>query len=99
MTDVQQQKIKELIVKYNDILLVSMRLAIADDFINLMVLNRDDSGFILKDLFNNKDEFNKLIMKEFFKKNRISVVDELKFMDNSIPNFQHFLKKKSKSMI
>ena len=68
MTDVQQQKIKELIVKYNDILLVSMRLAIADDFINLMVLNRDDSGFILKDLFNNKDEFNKLIMKEFFKK-------------------------------
>lgn len=99
MTEAQEQKIKELIVKYNDILLVSMRLAIAEDFMNLMVLNRDDSGFILKDLFNNKDEFNKLIMKEFLRKNRISVVDELKFMENSIPNFQHFLKKKPKTII
>ena len=99
MTEAQEQKIKELIVKYNDILLVSMRLAIAEDFMNLMVLNRDDSGFILKDLFNNKDEFSKLIMKEFLRKNRISVVDELKFMENSIPNFQHFLKKKPKTII
>lgn len=99
MTEAQEQKIKELIVKYNDILLVSMRLAIAEDFMNLMVLNRDDSGFILKDLFNNKDEFNKLIMKEFLRKNRISVVDELKFMENSTPNFQHFLKKKPKTII
>ena len=99
MTEAQEQKIKELIVKYNDILLFSMRLAIAEDFVNLMVLNRDDSDFILKDLFNNKDEFNKLIMKEFLRKNRISVVDELKFMENSIPNFQHFLKKKPKTII
>ncbi len=99
MTEAQEQKIKELIVKYNDILLVSMRLAIAEDFVNLMVLNRDDSDFILKDLLNNKDEFNKLIMKEFLRKNRISVVDELKFMENSIPNFQYFLKKKPKTII
>ena len=99
MTEAQEQKIKELIVKYNDILLVSMRLAIAEDFVNLMVLNRDDSDFILKDLLNNKDEFNKLIMKEFLRKNRISVVDELKFMENSTPNFQHFLKKKPKTII
>ena len=99
MTEAQEQKIKELIVKYNDILLVSMRLAIAEDFVNLMVLNRDDSDFILKDLLNNKDEFNKLIMKEFLRKNRISVVDDLKFMENSIPNFQHFLKKKPKTII
>ncbi len=99
MSEEQECKIKELILKYNDILLVSMRLAITEDFVNLMVLNRDDSDFILKDLFNNKDEFNKLIMKEFLKKNRISVVDELKFMENSTPNFQHFLKKKPKNRI
>ena len=71
------------------------------DLISLLNISKslDDSDFILKDLFNNKDEFNKLIMKEFLRKNRISVVDELKFMENSIPNFQHFLKKKPKTII
>ena len=90
----QEQKIKDLITKYNDILLVSMRLAIAEDFVNLMLLNRDDSEFILKDLFQNKEEFNKLIMKEFLKKNSSTVVQELKFMDNPLPDFQNLLTRK-----
>ena len=51
MTGEQELKIKKLISKYNDILLVSMRLAISEDFVNLMLLNRDDSQFVLKDLF------------------------------------------------
>ena len=90
----QEQKIKELITKYNDILLVSMRLAIAEDFVNLMLLNRDDSEFILKDLFQNKEEFNKLIMKEFLKKNSSTVVQELKSMENPLPDFQNLLTRK-----
>lgn len=84
MTDNQQQKIKELINKYNDILLNSMRLAIAEDFINLMLLNRDDSAFELKDLMQNKNEFYNSVMKEFLKKNSSSVLDELKTMEDPL---------------
>ncbi len=90
----QEQKIKDLISKYNDILLVSMRLAIAEDFVNLILLNRDDSEFVLKDLFQNKEEFNKLIMKEFLKKNSSTVIQELKFMENPLPDFQNLLARK-----
>ena len=71
-----------------------MRLAIAEDFVNLMLLNRDDSEFVLKDLFQNKEEFNKLIMKEFLKKNSSTVVQELKFMENPLPDFQNLLPRK-----
>jgi hypothetical protein len=71
-----------------------MRLAIAEDFVNLMLLNRDDSEFVLKDLFQNKEEFNKLIMKEFLKKNSSTVIQELKFMENPLPDFQNLLARK-----
>ncbi len=97
MNSKQERKIKDLISKYNDILLVSMRLAIAEDFVNLMIVNRDDSDFVLKDLFNDKEEFNKLILKEFLKKNRTSVTQELKYMKSPLPDFQNILKKKNKN--
>jgi hypothetical protein len=90
MNKEQEKKIKELIVKYNDILLVSMRLAIAEDFVNLILLNRDDTDFILKDLFNNKEDFNKLIVKEFLKRNS-SVSHELKSMKNTLPDFKKMM--------
>ena len=96
MNKEQEKKIKDLIVKYNDILLVSMRLAIAEDFVNLMLLNRDDTDFTLKDLFNNKEEFNKLIVKEFLKRNSSSVTHELKSMKNPLPNFKSNLRKKGR---
>lgn len=85
MTPQQENKLKELVDKYNDILLVSMKLAIAEDLINLMVLNRDDSEFVMKDLFENKEDFYNIIMKEFFIKNSSSVVQELKTMDHYKP--------------
>jgi hypothetical protein len=85
MTHQQENKLKELVDKYNDILLVSMKLAIAEDLINLMVLNRDDSEFVMKDLFENKEDFYNIIMKEFFIKNSSSVVQELKTMDHYKP--------------
>jgi hypothetical protein len=93
MNKEQEKKIKDLIVKYNDILLVSMRLAIAEDFVNLMLLNRDDTDFILKDLFNNKEDFNKLIVREFLKKNSSSVTHELKSMKNNLPDFKKMMSK------
>jgi tyrosine-protein phosphatase YwqE len=62
-----------------------MKLAIAEDLINLMVLNRDDSEFVMKDLFENKEDFYNIIMKEFFIKNSSSVVQELKTMDHYKP--------------
>jgi hypothetical protein len=81
MTEDQQLKIKELISKYNDILLNSMRLAIAEDFVNLVILNRDDEDIELRQLLENKNEYYNYILKEFLKKNSSSVVDELKSMD------------------
>jgi hypothetical protein len=84
MTEEQQLKIKELISKYNDILLNSMRLAIAEDFVNLVILNRDDEDIELRQLLENKNEYYNYILKEFLKKNSSSVVDELKSMDEPI---------------
>jgi tyrosine-protein phosphatase YwqE len=62
-----------------------MKLAIAEDLINLMILNRDDSEFVMKDLFENKEEFYNIIMKEFFTKNSSSVIQELKHMEHYKP--------------
>ena len=42
MTDNQKEKIKELLIKYNDVLLISMKLAVAEDFTNLLIVNKDD---------------------------------------------------------
>ena len=82
MTTIQQQKIKKLVSKYNDILLNSMRLAVAEDFINLMLLNREDSEFELKNLMEDKNDFYNAILKEFMKQNSSSVLEDLKKMED-----------------
>lgn len=93
MREDQQQKIVALVDKYNDVLLHSMRLAIAEDLINLMLLNRDDREFELKDLLQDKDVFYQFILKEFLKKNSSSVVNELRSMEDPTAH----LKKKVRS--
>ena len=50
MTQDQENKLKLLVQKYNDILLVSMKLAVAEDLINLIILNGDDKEFHLSNL-------------------------------------------------
>lgn len=80
MTETQEEKIKKLIEKYNDILLVSMRLSISEDFTNLIILNRDDTDFELNNLLKDKDAFSNYIMKEFLKQNSSSVTKELRGM-------------------
>lgn len=84
MTNSQEDKIRMLVDKYNDILLHSMRLAIAEDLINLMLLNKDDKDFELKDLLNDKEAFYNFIMKEFLKKNSSSVAGELGKMEDPV---------------
>lgn len=84
MTNTQEDKIKTLLDKYNDILLVSMKLAVTEDFTNLVILNKDDSDFELSSLLKNKSEFSNYIMKEFLKQNSSSIVKDLKHMDEPI---------------
>ena len=81
MTQNQQEKIKNLLQKYNDILLVSMRLAVAEDFTGLVILNKDDTDFELSELLQNKGEFSNYVMKEFLKNNSNPITSELGKMD------------------
>ena len=84
MTTNQVEKIRELMAKYNDILLVSMRLAIAEDFTNLVILNRDDTDFELSELIHNKEEFSNYVIREFLKQNGSSVVKDLRSMNDDL---------------
>ena len=77
MTSDQEHKIKELIEKYNDVLKVTMRLAVSEDLINLMIVNNDDKDFELAILLKDKDALSNFIMKEFLKYNSNSVSKEL----------------------
>ena len=81
MTPNQEQKIKSLLEKYNDILLVSMRLSVAEDFTGLVILNKDDTDFELSSLLQNKEGFSNYIMKEFLKQNSNPVTSKLGEME------------------
>ena len=88
MTPQQEDKITELIRKYNDILLISMRLAVAEDFMNLLILNRDDQEFELNDLLDNKEELTNHIMKQFLKFNSSPILEELRNQPTSTPKMR-----------
>ena len=88
MTPKQEEKITELIRKYNDILLISMRLAVAEDFLNLLILNRDDQEFELNDLLENKEALTNHIMKQFLKFNSSPILEELRNQPTSTPKMR-----------
>ncbi len=88
MTPKQEEKITELIRKYNDILLISMRLAVAEDFVNLLILNRDDQEFELNDLLENKEALTNHIMKQFLKFNSSPILEELRNKPTSTPKMR-----------
>ena len=81
MTEIQEKKIKTLLEKYNDVLLVSMRLAVTEDFVNLVITNQDDSDFELVELIKEKTNFSNYVLKEFLKQNSSSVISDLKLME------------------
>lgn len=80
----QEEKINELLTKYNDILLVSMRLAISEDLIDLIILNKEDTDFELSNLLKNKNDFSNYIMREFLKNNSSSVLKDLRNMEEPL---------------
>lgn len=88
-----QNKIRSLVKQYNDVLLQSMRIAVAEDLINLMVLNRDDEELVLKDvLLHDKKALYDLIIREFLKYNGSHIKqDDLKKMD-SLPDLLNYFK-------
>jgi hypothetical protein len=95
MTLVQEDKIKQLLEKYNSVLLESMRMAISEDLINLIIVNRDDSDFELNKLIQEKSVFSNYILREFFKQNNSSVLKELGAMKDPISDLAIRFRKKT----
>ena len=73
--------IKFLIEKYNNVLIHSMEIAISEDLISLIISNREDADFELKDFINRKKEFKQFVVKEFFKLNKKTVLSDLSRME------------------
>ena len=74
-----------------------MRLAVAEDFTNLIILNKDDQDFSLSELVKNKEEFSNYIMREFLKLNSSSVTKELSEMEEKKLSIQKQTRMKFKS--
>lgn len=81
MTSDEKEKIKALIKKYNPILKESIEIALVEDLFNLIIVNRDDTDFELKDLLKDKKQLKKFVMKEFIQLNNKPLISELKHMD------------------
>ena len=81
MSPKEKDQIKSLIKKYNDVLLQSMGIAVAEDLINLIVVNGDDKDFKLSKVMKNQRAFKLFVINEFMKNNSKSVLNELKSMD------------------
>lgn len=78
------EKVKVLLVKYNDVLLNSMSIALAEDLINLIVVNEEDKEFELLELVKDKASFRAFVTNEFLKLNSNSVLDDLKTMADEV---------------
>jgi len=77
-------RVRNLVKKYNDILLNSMSIALAEDLINLIVVNEEDKGFELSELVKDKNTFRACVTAEFLKFNFNSVLDDLKTMNDDL---------------
>ena len=77
----EKEKIKQLILKYNDILLESIRIALSEDLTNLIVSNQEDEEFDLIEFMRNKKEFKNFVLTEFLKNNSNPLVNELSKME------------------
>lgn len=80
MNTIEQQKLRKLILKYNPILKESIENALTEDLFNLIIVNKDDRNFELKDMLSNKKELKSFVMKEFIQFNNKLVTSELKNM-------------------
>lgn len=88
--------VKNLIKKYNDVLMNSMSIALAEDLVNLIVVNGEDKDFKLLDLVKDKTNFRLLVANEFLKLNSNSVLSDLRLMEDEF-EFSMVKKKNQKS--
>jgi hypothetical protein len=77
----EKAQLDRLLEKYNAILLHSMSIAVAEDFINLIIVNQEDKNFELSHLLKNKTSFRKYITAQFLKINGPSISKELSEME------------------
>jgi len=81
MKSPEKHKIKTLIKKYNPILRESVENALTEDLFNLIIVNRDDKNFELKELLREKEQLKTFVMQEFIKLNNQPITSELKNME------------------
>jgi hypothetical protein len=60
-----------------------MQIAVTEDLINLIIANNEDENFELTNFINNKEEFKRYVVGEFFKLNSSTVLSELSTMEDS----------------
>lgn len=77
----EQQKLKQLIKKYNSVLKESMACMLAEDLFNLIIVNGDDKDFELNNLLTEKEELKTFVLKEFILLNNKPITAELKNME------------------
>jgi len=57
---VKSSKVSKLVLKYNEVLKESMRNVVAEDLVNLIIVNGDDKEFELKDMISKKAKFKEM---------------------------------------
>ena len=81
MNSADKNRIKSLLEKYNDVLLLSMSIALAEDLINLIVVNSEDKDFELVDMMKDRKHFREFVTAEFLRMNSNHVLKDLKSME------------------
>ena len=77
----KSSKVSKLVSKYNDVLKESMRNVVAEDLVNLIIVNGDDKEFELKDMISKKAKFKEMVFREFMRLNSNVVTKELSEME------------------
>jgi hypothetical protein len=78
---VKSRKVAKLVLKYNEVLKESMRNVVAEDLVNLIIVNGDDKEFELKDMISKKAKFKEMVFREFMRLNSNVVTKELSEME------------------
>jgi len=78
---VKSSKVSKLVLKYNEVLKESMRNVVAEDLVNLIIVNGDDKEFELKDMISKKAKFKEMVFREFMRLNSNVVTKELAEME------------------
>lgn len=76
-----KEQLLRLLGKYNDVLLNSMSIALAEDLINLIVVNGEDKEFELIEMMKDRRGFRELVTSEFLRMNSNNVLKDLKLME------------------